>query len=83
MKVTYLEQPVSYRLPNNVVDFTAYRNARLAALPASCSSEPLPVLHLNEEERSSAFQRFGMAMDAVASLAMSVAALVVLFAVVL
>ncbi|MCQ2441651.1 MAG: hypothetical protein MJ077_00780 [Oscillospiraceae bacterium] len=79
MKVTYLEKPVAYRLPNNIVDFNAYRKAHLPALPAPVSPEPLPTLHLTEEEPPTFFQLYGQALDALASVALTVAAVVVMF----
>lgn len=83
MKVTYLETPVRYRLPNNVIDFNAYRSAHVSALPAVRSTETLPAQNPVSEGKLSCFQQIGTALDAIASLALTVTALVVLFALIL
>lgn len=89
MEVIYLKNPIRCRRPNNVVDFTSYKNEGvLRALPATVSvvmADGLPLYDETPRRSKPSQLAHGVwrVLDCVASLALTVAAVAVLFAVVL
>lgn len=88
MEVIYLETPIRCRRPNNVVDFGTYqKEGVLRSLPAAVNvvmADGLPMYELpRKSQRSGMVHSVWRVLDCVASLALTVTAMVVLFSVVL